>query len=292
MLSMAEQPLADDANVLRRKLGIELRRRRETLNLKQQEAADLLEWSLSKLIRIESGTHGVSVGEIKSVIGAYQITDEQSAAELLAAARGSRGQAWWWNYRDIVSPAFARYLGHEGMAESFHIFHPFVVPGLLQTQEYATALVEALPIGDSVRRRLVELKLARQERLFAQPGLSFNFIVGEEALHRQIGGPRVMENQLEYLAKVSRRENVTFGIVPFSAGSYPGLLGQFIMLTLKENGELVLFQEDVSGDQIVRGDADIIAKYRKYSEDMLTLALRDMPAEKLLREQIDRLRHA
>jgi hypothetical protein len=289
---MAEQPLANDPNVQRRKLGLELERCREALKLTQQEAAHDLEWSLSKLIRTEKGEHAVSVSDLKSMIDAYKITDERQVVALMAAARGSRGHAWWWNYRDIVSPAFARYLGHEGMAESFHIFHPFVVPGLLQTEEYATALVKMLPIEDSVRRRLVELKMARQERVFAQPGLSFTFIVGEEALYRQIGGRRVMRDQLEYLASVGSRKNVTFGIVPFGAGSYPGLLGQFILLTLTENSERILFQEDVSGDQIVRGDTNTISKYIKYSENMTDISLRDLPAEKLLREQIDRLRHA
>jgi transcriptional regulator with XRE-family HTH domain len=288
---MTEEALAEDPSVQRRKLGIELRRSREAASLNQREAADKLEWSLSKLTRIEDGKHRVSVSDLKSMIEAYKITDQRRVAALTVAARGSRGQAWWSDYRDVVSPNYARYLGHEGMARSFQIFHPFLVPGLLQTVQYATELLKALPRQD-VARRLVDLRMERKERLFAQPGLSFTFIIGEEALYRWIGGPKVMRHQLEHLDVMSTRENVKIRIVPFRAGTYPGLLGSFIMLRLLDNDEMVIFQESPNGDQLVRDDPENPSEYIKYFETALEISLGEKPSQAVLLERIDRLRHA
>ncbi len=267
MSYMSEPRLAEDPNVLRRKLGIELRKHRESLHFKQQEAADQLDWSLSKLIRIEKGAHAVSVGDLRSVIDVYKITDEVEIATLLATARRARGQSWWSRYRDVVSPQFARYLGHEGMADTFRVFHPYLIPGLLQTEEYATELLKVLE-DQKAAQLLVDLKMARQELLFSQPGLSFTFIMGEEALHRLVGGPRVMQRQRERLADLGSRSNVALRVVPYSAGAYPGLLGPFVMLALMESGEDVLFQESVGGDQLVRDDPETMARYAEYFEAM------------------------
>lgn len=294
MVLMVDEPLAEDPNVQRLKLGLELRTSRENAELTQRAAADVLEWSLSKLTRIEAGAHAVSVSDLKSMIDAYSITDQRQVDALMAAARGSRGHGWWSDYRDIVSPQFARYLGIEGMAECFRVFHPFLVPGLLQTQEYAAELLTVLPDKESAKR-LVNLKMERQERLFAQPGVSFTFAVGEEALHRWIGGPRVMRRQLEHLADLESRTNVTFQIVPFGAGAYPGLLGSFNMLRLKElkeKVEEVLFQESASGDQFIRDNKRVISTYIEYFETIIQTSLPPQQGDTLLREQISRLRRA
>jgi transcriptional regulator with XRE-family HTH domain len=291
MLRMTQQPLADDPSVQRRRLGTELRRRREALNLKQREAAAELEWSLSKLIRIEAGAHGVSVSDLKSMIDFYKISDTHQVEALMSAARASRGQAWWSRYRDAVQPPYARYLGHEGSAESFRVFHPFLVPGLLQTEEYATELLKVLPDRHAARL-LVELKMDRQERLFAQPGLSFTFIMGEEALYRWIGGRQVMQRQLAHLAEVAGRANLELRIVPFDAGAYRGLYGPLVLLRLVESGEDVSYVENVGGDQIIRDDPETISRHEEYFETMIDISLSQERGDTLLRERIERLRRA
>jgi transcriptional regulator with XRE-family HTH domain len=291
MLRMAEQPLAGDPNARRRWLGLEVRRRREALNLKQREAADELEWSLSKLIRIETGAHGVSVSDLKSMIEVYKISDQDQIDALMAAARASRGQAWWSRYREAVSPPFARYLGHEASAEGFRIFHPFLVPGLLQTEEYATELLKVIPDRNAARL-LVDLKMERQERLFSQPGLSFTFIMGEEALYRRIGGRPVMQRQLVQLASAADRGNTDVRIVPFDVGAYPGLIGPLILLRLAESGEDVSYVESVGGDQLIRDDPETISRQTEYFETMVDISLSKEQGDALLRERIERLRRA
>jgi transcriptional regulator with XRE-family HTH domain len=291
MLRMNEQPLADDPSAQRQRLGTELRRRREVLNLKQREAAKELEWSLSKLIRIEAGAHSVSVSDLKSMIDVYKISDAHQVEALMSAARASRGQAWWSRYREAVQPPYARYLGHEGSAESFRVFHPFLAPGLLQTEEYATELLKVLP-DQHAARLLVELKMDRQERLFAQPGLSFTFIMGEEALYRWIGGRQVMQRQLAHLVRAAGRTNLELRIVPFDAGAYPGLIGPLVLLRLVESGEYVSYVENVGGDQLIRDDPDTISRHQEYFETMIDLSLSQERGDALLRERIERLRHA
>jgi len=288
---MADGPLAEDPNVRRRKLGAELRRRREEADLRQRAAADQLDWSLSKLIRIETGAHSVSVSDLKAMLDAYKVTDAQQVGALVAAARGSRGQAWWNNYRDIVSPQFARYLGHEGAANGFRIFHPFLVPGLLHTREYATALLGVFP-GVGKAQRLVNMRMERQQRVLSQAGLNFTFIMGEEALYRWVGGPRVMRHQLEHLLNIGDNEHAAVKIIPFTVGAYPGLLGPFIMLALQENDENIVFLESAGGDQLIRDDPDKISEYAEYFEMLIEMSLPSDEATNLLRENIDKLSHA
>jgi transcriptional regulator with XRE-family HTH domain len=282
---------AEDPNVQRRKLGIELRRSREAARLTQREVAKRLEWSLSKVIRIEAGAQGLSITDLKAMLDVLEVTDEKRATALMEAARGSHGQAWWNSFRDIVSPQFARFLGYEGLAASFRVFHPLLMPGLLHTEEYASALLGVYPELDRARR-VVELRLERQGRLLAQSDLAFSFILDEEALYRWIGGPLVMRRQLEYLIEASQRPNVSVQIVPFSAGSHPGLRGPFIMLQLKETDEELLFLESPSGDQLVRDEPGQISEYAIYFERLSELALPEEQGYALIQEQADRLRHA
>lgn len=285
---MAEQPLADDPSAHRRRLGDDLRRSREALGLTQQQAADQLEWSLSKLIRIETGAHGVSVSDLRSMLGVYQISDQTQVDALMTAARASRAKAWWNPYRDVVPTPFARYLGYEASAVRFRIFHPFLVPGLLQTGEYATELLKTLP-DDRRAQLLLELKRERQKRVFAQPGPSFSFVMGEEGLYRWIGGREVMRRQLAYLAEVASRPNTELRIVPFNAGAYPGMAGPLVLLRLAENGEEVAFLESVGGDELVRDEPAIIAKYAENFEIMIKKSLSRERSEALIRERVEQL---
>jgi transcriptional regulator with XRE-family HTH domain len=280
--------LSQDPNVRRRRLGIELRRRREAAALNQREAATALEWSLSKVVRIETGAHGVSVIDLKAMLDLYRVTDKAEVDALVDAARGSRGKPWWADYSDVVSPQFARLLGFEGLAAEFRISHPFLIPGLLHTREYAAGLFAAFPETEKTPK-LIDLRMKRQEQVFAQPDVSFTFIIGEEALCRHVGGPRVMRQQLERLVEVGASDNISVRIVPFTSGSHPGLMTPFIMLRHRETDDDLLFVESVNGDQLV-DDPAIIAGYAEYLEIERELSIDGERAQALLRERIDGLR--
>jgi transcriptional regulator with XRE-family HTH domain len=280
-----------DPSVQRRRLAVELRRGRKAVQLTQRDVIERLDWSLSKLIRIESGAQGISVTDLKALLDLYGVTDADRIGTLTAAARGSRGQSFWTLFRDIVSLQFALYLGHESEAESIRVVHPFLIPGLLHTEKYAVALMDVY--RDQGRtQRIVDLRMARQERLFGSGEVTSTFVLGEEALQRWIGGPHVMRRQLERLVDMGQRPDVSIKIVPFTAGSHPGLQGPFNLLHLKETDEEVLFQESGSGDQLTRDEPEKIAEYSEYFETLSGMALSPNDGEALLHEHVDRLRRA
>lgn len=292
---MGDQSLANDPNVQRRRLGIGLRRLRDARGLSQGEAATRLEWSLAKFIRIEEGEHGTSRSDVMALLDLYNVTDARQVESLTTAARLGRGWPWWHAYRDVVGPPFARYLGFEGLATRFRCVQSSVVPALLHTEDYAGALLEALSIREGLRSR-VELRMERQRRVLAQPGVHFTFVMGQEALYRWIGGPSVLRGQLEHLIEAGQRENVDVKIVPFSAGAHPGLPGPFNLLGLGGDDEVafeeVAFIESAEGDQLIRGDKKKIARYGKFFDDLIALSLSAEAGAALLREQAGALSRA
>jgi transcriptional regulator with XRE-family HTH domain len=273
----------------RRRLRVQLRQARDAANLTQRQVAERLEWSLSKLIRIEAGTVGVSVTDLRAMLQLYDVTDETLVNGLTEAARGSKGLSWWNRYRDIVTPQFAQYLGHEGSASSIRVFHPFLIPGLLHTKEYASELLR-VHSGTEKARRLADLRMERQRKLFQQaepPNVAL--VLDEEALYRRIGGPAVMRWQLRRLLVASTQPGLSVQVVPFSAGAHPGLLGPFVLLGLADSGEDLLFAEGPGGDLVSRDDQDKIAQFIDYFETIRELALPDDRAKALIQKLIGQL---
>ena len=249
--------------------------------------AEALDWSLSKLIRIETGAQRVSVTDLRAMLGLYGVTDARTVDELISAARASRGQPWWHAYRDVISPQFAQYLGHEGIASSFQVFHPFAIPGLLQTGEYATEVLSVF-MDPAQARRVAEFRMERQERLLANGYLTFEFILNEEALYRWVGGAAVMVRQLQHLIDVTEQLNVSV-----RDRSFPGLAlirgfgGSFVILYSEVTKESMAFLEGASGDQLIKEDLDSVSRYQIYFERLRDLALPADQGKSLLQELID-----
>jgi hypothetical protein len=255
----------------------------------QQEAADKLEWSLSKLIRIEAGTVSVSVTDLKAMLALYEVTDPGTAEALVEAARGSRGRSWWSHYRDVVSPQLAQYFASEDSASAIRSFHPHLVPGLLQTDEYAFELLRPR-VGPDKARRLVETRVERREGLAERTGpLEMTFIFGEEALHRWVGGAPVMRPQLRRLLDLAARPSPSksIKIVPYRAGSHPGLNGPFTLLSFEDFDDDLIFLESAAGDMVSRDDQDLIAEYTEHFESVRSLALTAEQAVSLISGLLD-----
>jgi transcriptional regulator with XRE-family HTH domain len=278
----------DDPGVHRRRLRVELRRARAKAGLTQQQAAGSLEWSLSKLIRIETGAVGVSVTDVKAMLGLYQVTDQALVTALIEAARGSRGQSWWSRYRDVVSPQLALYFANEATAAEIRAFHPFLVPGLLQTDEYAYQVL--LPrTGADRARRLAETRVERQETIWDQPEPpDMSFVLCEEALHRSIGGPAVMRRQLRHLLDLAARPGVSIRVVPFRAGAHAGLNGPFVLLSFEDYDEDLIYFEGAAGDMVTRDDRELIADYATHFAAIREQALPDDQSSALISEMARR----
>ena len=262
--------------VQRRRLRTELRRARQQAGLTQEQVADAMEWSLSKVIRIEAGAVGISANDLKVLLGHYEIVDEAQVANLLALARAGRERPWQSVYGDVVSPRMLQFIEFEAAAVISRNFQPLLIPGLLQTEEYARAIFRQFS-GDVPDKRIdaqVEVRLRRQELLDRYDSPLLFFILDEAATRRLIGGRDVMRRQLRRLIEMAARPHVTVEVVPFSAGVHPGLLGSFVIQEFQDPAdEDVLYLESPQGEVISRDDPGQILHYREAFEELRGLSL-------------------
>jgi transcriptional regulator with XRE-family HTH domain len=218
--------------VQRRRLGSELRRYREAVGLTIEQAAELIECSDSKISRIETGRVSVRPLELRELCRVYGIPEDQQEP-LHALSRQSRQRTWWQEHHRVLSEGFRTYLGLEADAHALRTFEISLVPGLLQTGDYARALLKAggvITDGD-VFERLIRIRMTRQELVTRQNGpLRLHAVIDEAVLRRTVGDPALMGAQLEHLRAMAELPNVTLRVVPFSTGLHPGMDGPFTLL--------------------------------------------------------------
>ncbi|MFF9057426.1 helix-turn-helix domain-containing protein [Streptomyces sp. NPDC014882] len=262
-----------DPSLNRRKLRIALRKAREEAGLTQREAAEQVEWSQSKLIRVETGSVSISVSDLRALAHVYGITDRSVVAELEEAARGSKGHSWWSSYHDVLTPQFAQYLGYETAAARLHTYHPIVVPGHLQTRAYAEALLAPRGVDADRIRRVVDLRMERQSRMFEGSGrLSSVFVLDEAAVRREIGGKEVLAEQLQQLTDFGARSDVTIRVLPFTAGAHYSTFGSFVVLGFTDDDDL-LYLEYATGSMTGSEDENLLEQYQRCYQDLTRLAL-------------------
>jgi len=234
-----------------------------------------MDWSLSKLIRIENGTVGISMNDLKAILAHYKITDEGRIAELLALSRGARERSWWNSYREM-SPRLVQLIEYESASFIVRNFQPMLVPGLLQTEEYAAAIIRNLSpqATDDQVKTDVEIRIKRQ-RLLQQPEMPLMFfIMDEAAVRRLVGGPDAMRRQIQRLLEESRKPTVTIEVVPFSAGAHPGMQGPFMLFEFPDAADDdALYQEGPSDSRINRDDPEEISRFRERFEVLRELSL-------------------
>ncbi|KUN35764.1 helix-turn-helix transcriptional regulator [Streptomyces longwoodensis] len=262
-----------DPSLNRRKLRLALRRAREQAHLSQREAAEQVEWSQSKLIRVETGTVGVSVSDLRALLGLYGVDDPEQVEDLEQAARGSKGPSWWSSYHEVITPQYAQYLGYEGAAESLHTYHPIVVPGHLQTRAYAEALLGPRDLEENMFRRVVDLRMERQQRMFDDSDRpACVFVLDEAAVRRQVGGKEVLAEQLSFLLELGSRPKVSVRVLPFEAGAHYSTLGSFVLLGFADDDDL-LYLEHAAGSMTGGEDLRLLARYQECFRTITDMAL-------------------
>ncbi|CAL9379210.1 helix-turn-helix domain-containing protein [Streptomyces sp. NPDC015242] len=229
--------------VRRRKLGAELRALRAAAGLTSGEAARLVGWHQSKVSRIETGTSGVKPADVRLLLDAYGVRETQLRELLmvLAGSDDSGGRHHWWHaYRGVLPPTYRDFISLESQAGAMRTLETTVVPGLLQTPEYARAVTRAAVEGLSEDRldTLVEVRLARQDVLRADPPLELSAVLDEAVLRREVGGPGVMTRQLERLIEAARLPQVRLQVLPFAAGAHIGVTGPFVILSFSSTSDL------------------------------------------------------
>jgi transcriptional regulator with XRE-family HTH domain len=278
-------PRAQDATVQRRRLRGELRRVRNERGYTQRDVAEAMDWSVSKMTRIESGTVTISRNDLVMLLQHYGIVDADEVDRFHKLARASKESEapWWTAYRGVVPPQYLNFLRYESSASVIQLFQPLLMPGLLQEEEYARAVLRAYGGSASAERveELVELRMRQQLELLERedpPPPEMNFVMDEAALHRWVGGRGVMRRQLQRLKQEASRDNVTIEVVPFSAGEHPGMRGPFLILILQfedDRDEHVLFLENSRGDMLVRDEPDEIKSYTEAFAQLQELARKE-----------------
>jgi len=220
-----------------------LREHRSRLELTQEQVATAMDWSLSKVIRIEKGEVGISVNDLRALLDLYDVGEKDPLIELARAAR----KAPWWNaYRDKLTSSFLRYVGIEASASHVSHFQGMIVPGLLQTMDYAReALLGTLPgpISDADVAERLEIRQHRQTDFFSQdlpPELSV--VVDEAVVRRVVGSPKIWQAQLSHLLDMADRPRLTVQVVPFARGIHPGHIGPFILTDFDELPSVVYLE--------------------------------------------------
>jgi transcriptional regulator with XRE-family HTH domain len=228
--------------VKRRRLAAELRALREQARLTLEEVAGRLEWSSGKISRIENARVGVLPRDVKFLLNVYGVDEDTDPwNELLGLARESRQKGWWRDFGDAVPEGFETFVGLEAEAAALRTFEPECVPGLLQSEDYARAVIRAsmLTAPEDEIARHVAVRMVRQGRLSGTDAPSLWMVLGEAAIRRAVGGAAVMRAQLDRLLEASDRASVTLQVLPFSAGAHPGLDGAFTVLGFPGDPDVV-----------------------------------------------------
>jgi len=252
--------------VQRRRLRSELRSAREAKGLTQDQVAHEMDWSLSKIIRIEGASSSISANDLKALLSLYGITESERVDSLLTLAKAGRERSWWSAYRDVAPSLLLQLIEYESVASAIRQFETLFIPGILQTEEYARAVIQNYyddegPGSDKLRA-LVELRVRREGLLNSEHSPSFNFMLDEAAVSRLVGGSSVMRSQLRRLIAVAEKPNVTVEIVPFSAGLHPGMRGPFEIIEFVDPLDKdIVFVETPRGD-IISDDPKETKSYR------------------------------
>ncbi|GAA3226907.1 helix-turn-helix domain-containing protein [Nonomuraea helvata] len=229
---MTQNQPGSGPTALRILLGSQLRKLREAKNVTREEAGHLIRGSESKISRMELGRVGFKERDVADLLTLYGVVDKQARAAVLDLVATANEPGWWHRFNDVLPTWFQAYVGLEEAAARIRTYEVQFVPGLLQTKEYARAVVTAgsAGIGAEEISRRVDLRLERQ-RMFERPdGPVFWAVIDEAALRRPIGGVEVMRAQIEHLVELMRQPKITIQIMPFSFGGHSAEGGAFSIL--------------------------------------------------------------
>ncbi|WP_327722987.1 helix-turn-helix transcriptional regulator (plasmid) [Streptomyces sp. NBC_00490] len=237
---------------LRQRLRERLKKARETAGMTQIEVARYFDWSPSKVIRIENGKIAVSVADTRGLVARYGLDTEESQ-ELVELAKAARRPSWYAAYKEIMTPALETFVAYEEVARVVRNYERNVIPGLLQTEEYARALLKGLQNDGDLRalELRVDLRMQRQ-RVLVDDEAEFFFIIDEAVLRRMIGGEAIMRQQFEALLSVNEKPNVTILYVPFSVGVYPSFRRPYQLFEIEPGGgDLIVYLESPAGETLI-----------------------------------------
>lgn len=264
----------------------ELVRLRVEANLTQEHVARALEWSVSKVIRMEGGRGSLTRTDLQALLTQYGVTSQTRHDRLLELNRGARQRGWWGDYKGVFKESYLNFIGYEAGASFIRQFHSGVVPGLLQIPEYAEAVDSAHPDAPQVSVRVL---LRRQRELADRQDSPHQLYVLDEAvIRRHIGvmrDPQIMPRQLAAIAdRAEHDELVTVRIIPFSSGAHFGLGGAFTLLEFEGGLDDMLFLDgNETAGMLVTGNDERLNLHRDAFEHLLDESLSPLDSLDLIR---------
>lgn len=257
--------------VRQRQLGMRLRALRLQLGLGVESVAVELECSPSKISRLETAARRPNPRDVRDLCRVYEL-DEATSEELISLAREAKTPGWWKRYPDL---GLEPYVGLEQDASAITTFETFYVPALLQTGDYAMAIIKAIaPRADvAVLKERVEVRLRRQELLDRDTPPRYQVLMDEAVLRRPVGGPEVMAAQIDKILELAEEGKVTAQIVPFDVGAIAAQDSNFVLLEFGD-GVLspVVFVDGLQSNQIFEKQAEV-DRYREAIEHLRDSAL-------------------
>jgi transcriptional regulator with XRE-family HTH domain len=289
-------PAASGPTALRIALGSQLRRLREAHGITCEAAGDVIRASASKISRLEHGRVSMKQRDLADLLTLYGVMGEAERADVLRLAREAARPGWWHQYGEVLPGWFEFYIGLEAAATRIRVYEMQFVPGLLQTAEYARAVIRAghpAASEDEITRR-VSLRMKRQQILSRPDGADLRAprlwaVVDETALRRRLGGPGVMEAQLERLIELASEPNIALYVVPLQSGYHAAAAGSFSILRFAppELPDVVYLEQLTSALYLdKRRDVD---HYSAVMDQMCVQAERRVPTTELLATMLDRL---
>jgi len=274
--------------VRRRRLGMELRRLREDADYTLERVAETLECSDSKISRIETGQVGATPRDVRDMLELYGV-DGKQRDELMQLAREGRQKGWWNTYDDQV---IRMLIGFEAAATTIRAYEAMVVPGLLQTVDYARAVIRAVRPGlrpEDVERR-VEVRTARQRDLVQTDPPTVWVVVDEAALRRPVGGVEVMHEQVLRLIETAAWPTVTLQVLPFESAEHAGMDGAFTIYEFSEPADpAVVYLENATSDLYLE-TAEELRRYTLLFDHLRAAAMKPKDSSEFLSGLAEELR--
>ncbi|WP_416974355.1 helix-turn-helix domain-containing protein [Streptomyces sp. 4F14] len=242
------------STVLARKLGGELLRLRDAAGLTQRQAAEAINATNSKIVKMEQGWVPMRDPDVRILCEAYGLEDQEALARLLELAKLDRerrkARGWWRG--SVGDGAMAEFIAMEDVASRVRTWQPSLIPGLFQTSGYTRALAVAEGRWEDPNEieRIVEVKQKRQGRLLSEDPLHYHAVIWEAALRQQVGGHSVMRAQLERLLEFARLDNVRLQVLPYRTGAHPCIAGPFSVISFAGDKALDVVHADTIMDMI------------------------------------------
>ena len=286
------------STVPRRQLGRYLRDLRGRQRITVKAAAAALEWSETKLWRVENGHTSLRSHDVELMCRIYAAPPDMTEA-LMGLAKETKAKGWWHAYGDVIPEGFDVYIGLEEAASQISWYESELVPGLLQTEQYARSVIkdDNPGVDDEEIDRRVQLRLARQALVRRRTApLRLHVALNEAILRRPVGGPDVMSAQLGSLAEASGQPNVSLRVVPFSAGLHRGLMsGPFELLRFPLNGDghesepATVYADGFTGALYLDKPHEV-ERYANAFESILSAALDEAASKDLIHRSAEELR--